>query len=118
MKRLGAAPVSANELETRKSVLIGDFGRSAETTGGIAQTLDGYVIEGVPVYELQHYIPKINAIDATQVQRAATAYFDPAQASIVVVGDAKLFVDALRKEYPQLETIPAAVLNLDSATLK
>jgi zinc protease len=52
------------------------------------------------------------------VQAAAAKLLDPSQASIVVVGDAKLFIDAMRKAYPKLELIPASALNLDSETLK
>ncbi|MEG3146374.1 pitrilysin family protein [Sphingomonas sp. RT2P30] len=118
MKRMGAEPVTASELDTRKAVLIGGFGRATETTGGIAATLAGYVEQGVPVTELQRYIPAVSAVDPAAVQRAAAALMDPSRASIVVVGDAKLFVDALRKDYPQLEVIPADKLNLDSALLK
>jgi zinc protease len=118
MKRMGAEPVAASELDTRKAVLIGGFGRATETTGGIAGTLAGYLEQGVPVSELQRYIPSVSAVDPAAVQRAAAALMDPARASIVVVGDAKLFVDALRKDYPQLEVIPADKLDLDSAALK
>lgn len=118
MKRMGAEPVAANELDTRKAVLIGGFGRATETTGGIAGTLAGYVEQGVPVSELQRYIPSVSAVDPAAVQRAAASLMDPARASIVVVGDAKLFVDALRKDYPQVEVIPADKLDLDSAALK
>ncbi|CAN5495738.1 pitrilysin family protein [soil metagenome] len=118
MKRMGAEPVAASELDTRKAVLIGGFGRATETTGGIAGTLAGYVEQGVPVSELQRYIPSVSAVDPAAVQRAAAALMDPARASIVVVGDAKLFVDALRKDYPQLEVIPADKLDLDTAALK
>jgi zinc protease len=118
MKRLGTEPVAASELDARKAVLIGGFGRATETTGGIAGTLAGFVEQGVPVDELQRYIPSVSGVDPAAVQRAAAALIDPSRASIVVVGDAKMFVDALRKDYPQLEVIPAASLNLDSAALK
>jgi zinc protease len=118
MKRLGAEPVAVSELDARKAVLIGSFGRGTETTGGIAGTLASFVEQGVPVDELQRYIPSVSGVDPAAVQRAAASLMDPSRASIVIVGDAKTFVDALRKDYPQLEVIPAASLNLDSATLK
>jgi len=35
-----------------------------------------------------------------------------------VVGDAKLFLDDLRKKYPNVEVIPADKVNLDSPTLQ
>nr|MDQ2878605.1 insulinase family protein [Pseudomonadota bacterium] len=118
MKRLGSTPVSPSELETRKAVLIGGFGRATETTGGIAGTLGGFVEQNVPLTELQRFIPSVSAVDARAVQHAAQTLFDPASANIVVVGDAKLFVDDLRKAYPDLEVIPADKLDLDSPTLK
>lgn len=118
MTKLGAAPVPATELDSRKAVLIGGFGRRIERTDGIAGALADYVADGVPLGTLQSYIPSIQGVDPAAVQAAAKRVLDPASASIVVVGDAKTFVDELRKTYPQLEVIPASALNLDSATLK
>lgn len=118
MAKLGTAPVPAAELDSRKAVLIGGFGRRIERTDGIAGALADYVADGVPLGTLQSYIPSIQGVDPAAVQAAAKRVLDPASASIVVVGDAKTFVDELRKTYPQLEVIPASALNLDSATLK
>lgn len=118
MKQMGEAAVPATELETRKAVLVGGFGRRIERTDGIAGVLGDYVAEGVPLDELQRYIPSVQGVDPAAVQAAAKRVLDPSNASIVVVGDAKLFVDELRKVYPQLELIPLASLDLDTATLK
>lgn len=118
MKRMGEAPVPDAELETRKAVLVGSFGRRIERTDGIAGALADYVADGVPLDTLRTYIPAIQGIDSAAVQAAAKKVLDPTGASIVVVGDAKLFVDELRKTHPNLEVIPAASLDLDSATLK
>ena len=82
------------------------------------RTLAGFVEQAVPVDELQRYIPSVSGVDPAAVQRVAQSLMDPSRASIVVVGDAKEFVDALKKDYPQLEVIPADKVNLDSATLK
>ena len=118
MRRLGSEPAPAAELDSRKAVLIGSFGRTAETTGGIAGLLGGYVVAGVPLDELDRYIGAITSVTPAAVQAAAASSFDPARASIVVVGESKLFVDDLRKAYPKLEVIPAASLNLDKPGLK
>lgn len=118
MNRLGEAPVPAAELDSRKAVLVGSFGRRIERTDGIAGALADYVAEGVPLDTLSTYIPSIQGVDPAAVQAAAKKVLDPSNASIVVVGDAKLFVDELRKTHPNLEVIPAASLNLDSAALK
>lgn len=118
MKRIGTEPAPAAELDTRKAVLIGGFGRSAETTGGIASLIAGYVIDDVALSELKTYAERIEGVSPAAVQEAAAKLIDPAAASIVVVGEAKQFVDELRKTYPTLEVIPASALNLDSTTLK
>jgi zinc protease len=118
MKRLGTEPVPAAELETRKAVLIGGFGRASETTGGIAGVLGQYVLEGVPLDELKRFVPAVTAVDPAAVQAAARAVIDPARASVVVVGDAKLFLPALKKAYPQVEVIPAGTLDLSKAALR
>ncbi|MEO5937544.1 MAG: pitrilysin family protein [Sphingomonas sp.] len=118
MRGMGSAPVPTAELASRKAVLIGDFGRDTETTGGIANILGDYVIENVPLSELKAFTPKIDGIDAAAVQRISRRLFDPTGASIIVVGDAKLFLDDLRKKYPSVEVIAADKLNLDSPTLK
>lgn len=118
MKRLGSEPAPAAELDTRKAVLVGGFGRSTETTGGIAGLISGYVIDDVPLSELQTYAERIEGVDPAAVQAAAAKLLDPSAASIVVVGDSKAFIDDLRKAYPTLELIPASALKLDSPTLK
>lgn len=118
MKRLGSEPVPAAELETRKAVLIGDFGRDTETNAGIAGILGEYAVTGVPLDELKRFVPAIQGVDTAAVEAAARAVLDPAGATIVVVGDARLFADELRKTYPALEVIPAAALNLNVAGLK
>ena len=118
MKRLGTEPVPAAELDTRKAVLIGGFGRASETTGGIAAVLGQYALEGVPLDELKRFVPAVTAVDAAAVQAAARAVIDPARASVVVVGDAKLFLPALKKAYPHVEVIPASTLDLGKSALK
>jgi zinc protease len=118
MRGMGSAPVPAGELASRKAVLIGDFGRDTETTSGIANILGDYVIENVPLSELKAFTPKIDGVDAAAVQRISQRLLDPTDASIIVVGDAKLFLDDLRKKYPNVEVIAADKLNLDSPTFK
>ena len=51
------------------------------------------------------YIASVSAVTPAQAQAAAARLLDPSQASIIVVGDSKLFIDDLRKAYPALELI-------------
>lgn len=118
MSAMGSAPVPRGELETRKAVLVGGFGRTIETTGGVASLLGNYVLQSVPLDELARFTGKVAGVDAVAVEAAAATLLDPKLASIVVVGDAKQFIDPLRKAYPQVEILTEDQLRLDSPTLK
>jgi zinc protease len=118
LARLGAAPVPPAELDSRKAVLIGDFGRDVETTGGLAGQLSALAQFGLPLTKLQAFATDVAAVTSEQVTAAAKAHFDPSTASIVVVGDARQFAGELQDRYPKLEQIDIDSLNLDSATLR
>ena len=118
MARLGTTPVPEAELATRKAVLVGSFGRRVETTGGIAGILGKYILDGVPLGELQRYTTKVEGVTPAAVQSAAAALLDPGAASVAVVGDAKQFIAPLKAARPGTETLTEGQLNLDSATLK
>jgi zinc protease len=116
--RLGAMPVPADELTNRKAVLIGDFGRAVETTAGLAGELSALAQFGLPLEKLQAYAADVAAVTQEQAAKAAKDYFDPATASVVVVGDAKVFRAALKSRYPRLQQLAIDRLDLDSATLE
>ncbi len=99
-------------------MLIGDFGRSVETVGGLAGQLSELAQFGLPLSRLQSYASDVAAVTAEQAEAAARAHFDPEAASLVVVGDAAQFRGQLKVKYPKLETITIDRLNLDSATLR
>jgi zinc protease len=118
LRRLGSEPIPDSELASRKAVLIGGFGRSVETTGGLAGQLSSLAQFGLPLDNLQRYAASISAVTAEQVAAAARTHFDPAAASLVVVGDASVFGSALKARYPRTERVTIDSLNLDSATLQ
>jgi zinc protease len=116
--RIGAEAMPAAEMANRKAVLIGGFGRDVETTGGLAGQLSALAQFGLPLSKLQTWAADVEAITAEQAAAAAKAHFDPATASLVVVGDAKVFGAKLKQQFPDLQQIGIDKLNLDSATLK
>jgi zinc protease len=118
LARLGSEPIAAAELDSRKAVLIGSFGRSVETTGGLAGQLSSLAQFGLPLDNLQRYAADVAAVTAEQAGAAAKAHFDPASAALVVVGDAAVFGPGMRTKYPQAERLAIEKLNLDSATLR
>ena len=118
MTLMGSARTPDDELDTRKAVLIGSFGRAVERTAGLAGIIDGYVLQGVPIGELQLYTGKVDAVDSADVQQVSRAFLSPASASVVVAGDAKQFLDPLRKAYPSLEVIEASKISLAGESLR
>lgn len=118
MRGLVAAPVPAAELQARKSALIGQFGRTVETTQGTASLLGGLAVYGVDLGELGRYTDAVAAVTPEQVSRTAAETLDPASASIIVVGDASVFLPALKAKYPNVEVIPAAEFDPGAATLR
>ncbi|RYZ00219.1 MAG: insulinase family protein, partial [Alphaproteobacteria bacterium] len=116
--RLGSEPIPANELAARKAVIIGGFGRSVETTAGLASQYSALAQYGLPLEKLQSYSADINAVTAEQAGAAAKAHYDPANATLVVVGDAAQFWDQVKDKRAGMERLPIDKLKLDSATLK
>ena len=60
----------------------------------------------------------MGAVSADQARAAAAKLIDPAQADVVIVGDARLFLDDVKKRFgDKVEVIPAGRFDLDAATL-
>ncbi|HEY0651191.1 pitrilysin family protein [Phenylobacterium sp.] len=118
LDKMAAAPAGADELKARKSVLVGDYGRELATSGGLANILGDYALYGVSLDEIGRYTAKVEAVDAAQVQAFSKRAFSPAQASVVVAGDAKVFAPALKAKLPALEVVPVSELDLESPTLR
>ena len=112
MQRLGAEPIPASELGTRKAVLNGSFGRSLETTASLATTVSNYVAQGVALDELLRYQQAIDQVTPAQAGSAAQAVLAPAGATVVIVGDASKFADRLRRERGEITIIPLDKLDL------
>jgi zinc protease len=116
--RLGAEPIPAAELDARKAVLIGSFGRDVETTAGLANQLAALAQFGLPLDGLSTYAASIEAVTPETAATAAKSYYDPAKAAVVVVGDAQQFWKDVEKKRANMERIEIDKLNLDSPTLK
>ena len=116
--RIGDALAPEPELIARKAVLIGSFGRSVETTSGLAGQISTLALFGLPPERLGTYVADISAVTPEQARSAAGRYFDAARADLVVVGDARLFYDDLRGVRPDAERISVGDLNLDNEALR
>jgi zinc protease len=118
MLRLGAEPIPADELATRKAVLNGSFGRTIETTAGLAGLITTYVQRGVDPDEILRYQQEIAGVTPQQAQSTASSMLSPAGTTIVIVGDSSQFLSALRKDHPSVTIIPLSDLDLGSPELR
>lgn len=115
--RMATTPPTAAELAARKSVIIGGFGRSLGTTDGLAGLLGGLASYQIDLGELKVFTSKVEAVTAADVTAFAADIFDPSKASVIVVGDAKLFGEAIKTAVPNAQVIPLGSLDLDSPSL-
>jgi zinc protease len=117
VRRLGTQAASPVELAARKATLIGEYGRNVDTGSGLAGAIALDALYGVDLGEIARYSGRVQAVDAEGARAAAVKLVDPAKADLVIVGDAKLFLEAVKKRYPKVEVIPAGRFDLDSPTL-
>lgn len=118
MNRLGSSDVPENELVPRKAVLIGNFARMLETSGGVVDRVSYLALHGLSLDEINRYVAGVQAITPDQIRRFATQYLGATGTSVVIAGDAKKFLDALKKRFPNAEVIPVAQLDLNFAQLR
>ena len=116
--RLSSEPILDAELTPRKAVLIGNFGRSLETTEGVVNQIGSLANYGLGLDQINNYIQSVQAVSGGDVQKFAGSRLASQGASIIIAGNAKEFLDALRKQFQNVEVIPLADLDLNSATLR
>jgi zinc protease len=118
IERIGREAAPEAELTARKAVLIGSFGRSVETTAGVAGQISALALYGLPPERLNTYVSDVTSVTPDQARAAAARYFDVSRADVVVVGDAQHFYDGLRRVRPNAERIPVSELDLDREALR
>ncbi len=72
---------------------------------------------GVPLSEIGRYEAQGARRDRRRRPGVRPEVLDPAEADIVVAGDAKAFLPALKARFPGVEVIKASDLDLDSPAL-
>lgn len=117
LTRLADGQVADVEMTPRKAVLIGSFARNLETSGGLVGQIASLALYGLSLDEINNYIKNVQAITSTDVQQFAGGRLSSKGANLIIVGDASKFLDNLRKQFPNVEVIREADLDLNSATL-
>jgi len=116
--RLATGALPESELTPRKAVLIGNFARNLETSSGLVAQVGALALYGISLDEINRYINSVQGVTAADVHRFAGSRLAAQGASIVIVGNAKEFLPELQKQYPSVEVLPVAELDLNSATLR
>jgi zinc protease len=116
--RLSNEPVAAAELVPRKAVLTGGFGRALETTEGLVAQIASLSLHGLSLSEINNYIGNVQSVTPADIQKFADRRISVKNANIIIVGSAKDFLEPLRKQFPHVEVIPVAELDLNSASLR
>jgi zinc protease len=118
MGRLGTADVLETELTPRKAALTGEFAQSLETTSGIVNRLSALALYGLPLTDINRYISGVQAVTAEDIRKFAGTNLAGKDVNVVVAGNAKQFLEPLRKQFGEVEVIPVADLDLASPTLR
>jgi predicted Zn-dependent peptidase len=87
LDRIRALPVGEDELADARNYLSGVFSLGLATQEGLAGQLSGVYLDQLPEDYLERYRERVRALTAEDVLGAARAWFDSANAQIVVVGD-------------------------------
>src|SRR6266403_3043007 len=116
--KLATGDLPETELTTRKASLNGGFARGLETTGGLVGQISSLAIYGVNFDQLNQFVGSVQAVKAEDVKNFAATHLNVDSTSVIVVGDARKFLPALQKAFPQVEVIKVSELDLNSATLR
>lgn len=118
LEKLASAPVGDAELTPRKAVLIGGFGRSLETTDGLVSQISSLALYGLSLDEINRFIGNVQSVTAADIQKFSGARLSSHDANIIIVGDAKAFLEPLRAQFKEVEVIPAEEVDLNTGALR
>ncbi len=118
LEKLRKDSVSETELNPRKLVLTGDFGRDLETTVGLANKVGELYGFFLPTTELNSFIPNVQETSSEQIKVFAQNYLKGGD--LIIVGDYSVFKDDLAKRFPnmKIEVIKADELDLSKENLR
>ncbi|MEQ1498877.1 MAG: pitrilysin family protein [Novosphingobium sp.] len=116
--RLGTEPISADALQKRRLFLTGGTQRALETSSGFSGVIGGLILQGLLPSEAFLFADRLAGVSPAAVNAAAAHYVLPGSATVLIVGDASAFIDALRAVRGDVVVIKASDLNLDSPTLR
>jgi len=118
LRRLADSITADTELNPRKLVLIGGFGRNLEATGGLVGALSDMYSFGLPTSELNKYLAGVSGVGSSNIKEFAAKYLN--NGDMVIVGDYSVFKDDLAKRFPnmKIDVVKIDELNIESPTMR
>ena len=92
----GTRPAEAREMMLAKATLTRGYSRNFETTQQVARSVAQLVLYDLPDSYFEEFVPRVEAVDATEVTRVAERYLDPARLVTLIVGDHQAIAGSLR----------------------
>ena len=116
--RLRRERVSRRELENAQAYLAGSFPLTVETPNAIAAQVLEALLYGLDLDDLPKYPERINAFSVEDIRRVSRRYLQPDRLSIVLVGEARAFLDDLPGVgFDEVEVLSVAQLDLSTLEL-
>lgn len=96
-KRIRSEPITTTELDRGKAYIVLGALDNYETAGQVAGAISTSVLFGRPLASITQEYTQTRKLTAADVERAAQKYFDPAEMTVVVVGDIAKIRPAIEK---------------------
>ena len=117
--RLRRERVRQRELRSAQDYLAGSFPITIETPNAIAARVLEAILYGLDLDAIEDYPDRVNAVTVRDIERVAEAWLQPAALSMVLVGDASVFLrDLPGVGFDRIEVIPASELDLTAANFR
>ena len=116
--RLGAESLDEDTLQKRRLFLGGALARTLETSNGFNGQVTSLLLRGLPPQEAFGVAERLAQVSPADVAQMAQTYLAPDNASLVIVGDAKYFIEDLKALRGDVEVIPFDQLDLASVYLR
>lgn len=96
LNRLRDELVSEEELDLAKNTMRGNFARSLESRGTVAQFALSAKLNSLPEDYYANYLKRVDAITAEDLQATARKYIRPENANVIIVGKAEEIAEKLK----------------------
>lgn len=117
--RLRRERVREPELRSAQDYLAGSFPITIETPNAIAAQVLEAILYGLDLDAIEDYPERINAVTVDDIERVAETWLRPAGLSMVLVGDASVFLRDLPGEgFDRIEVLPLSELDLTAADFR